>query len=123
MINLKKIFTPKINNAECNFGQYADLWPNHKDSCMRIIRITSNYIVYINKQNNIDWETKEDYDAKKTEQDKIESEKALSHCLIAERKPTGGLGNESILSFKIIVGEAIVNTTYLGKQTIIELTV
>ena len=97
------------NNSSCNFGQYDELWQNHKDSCMKIIRITDDYIVHVDKQSNIDWETTKVYDSKKTEKENIASEKALSHCLIAERKPTGGLSDEAILSFKTIVGEAIVN--------------
>lgn len=97
------------NNLSCDFGQYDDLWKSHKHECLKIIRITKEYIVYVDRQNNIDWETTEAYDSKKTDEDKIESEKALSHCLIAEHKPTGGLSDEAILSFKTIIGEAIVN--------------
>lgn len=100
-----------MNNqaAQCDFGQYKDLWGNHNESCKKIIRITSNYIVYIDKQNNIDWETTEKYDSTKDDRYRIDSEKLLSHCLIVEHKPTGGLSEESVLSFKTIVGEAIVN--------------
>ena len=113
----------KINNPSCDFGQYNETWKNHKDSCMKIIRITNKYIVYIDKQNNIDWETTEAYDLTKKEKEKIESEKAISHCTITERKPTGGLSNEAILSFKTIVGEAIVNClegNYEGTYEILE---
>lgn len=100
----------KINESpQCDFGQYEELWKNHKASCKKIIRITSSYIICIDKQNNIDWETTADYDSAKEVEERIESEKILSHCLITEHKPTGGLCEESILSFKTIVGEAIVN--------------
>lgn len=91
---------------------------------MKIIRITNDYIVHVDKQGNIDWETTKAYDSTKKEVEKIESEKALSHCLIAERKPTGGLSNEAILSFKTIVGEAIVNClerNYEGTYEILKL--
>ncbi|WP_146115868.1 hypothetical protein, partial [Malikia granosa] len=111
-------------NSSCDFGQYDELWKNHKNSCMKIIRITNEYIVYIDKQDNIDWETTEAYDSTKTAEEKISSEKALSHCLIAERKPTGGLSNEAILSFKTIIGEAIVNClekNYEGTYEILKL--
>lgn len=112
------------DNSSCDFGQYDELWKNHKNSCMKIIRITNEYIVHVDKQSNIDWETTEAYDSTKTEVEKIASEKALSHCLIAERKPTGGLSNEAILSFKTIVGEAIVNClerNYEGTYEILKL--
>lgn len=114
----------KKYDSSCDFGQYDELWKNHKNSCQKIIRITNEYIVHIDKQSNIDWETTEAYDSTKTEKEKIASEKALSHCLIAERKPTGGLSNEAILSFKTIVGEAIVNClerNYEGTYEILKL--
>ncbi len=114
----------KKDNSSCDFGQYDELWKNHKNSCLKVIRITNDYIVHIDKQQNIDWETTEAYDSTKNEEEKIASEKALSHCLIAERKPTGGLNKEAILSFKTIVGEAIVNClekNYEGTYEILKL--
>jgi hypothetical protein len=99
----------KKESRTCDFGQYDQLWGAHRDSCKRIIRITGKYIVYIDKQNNIDWETTEDYDASRTDEGRRENEKVLSQCLIAEHKPTAGLSDSVVLSFKIIIGEAIVN--------------
>lgn len=93
----------------CDFGQYDELWKVHKNSCKRIIRITGRYIVCIDRQNNIDWETTEEYDKSKSEEGRRENEKVLSQCLIAEHKPTAGLSESTILSFKTIIGEAIVN--------------
>jgi len=97
------------NNSQCDFGQYADLWGSHNESCKRIIRITSDYIVYLDKRNNIDWETTAGYDTSKSSENRAEREKVLSQCSIAEHKPVDGLSEASILSFKTIVGEAIVN--------------
>lgn len=99
----------KDNNTPCDFGQYKDLWTNHNTSCRKIIRITSDYIVYIDGANNIDWETTEAYDSSRPAENKGERERVLSLCLIAEHKPTGGLSSASITSFKTIIGEAIVN--------------
>lgn len=93
----------------CDFGQYDPLWGAHKNSCRRIIRITGRYIVYIDRQNRIDWETTEDFDSSRLEEARRENEKVLSQCLIAEHKPTAGLNEETVLGFKTIVGEAIVN--------------
>lgn len=93
----------------CDFGQYEDAWGQHKANCKSIIRITENYIVYIDKRNNIDWETDDKKISALLEDDKKNQEKLLSQCLISEHKPTGGLSEESILSFKTIIGEAIVN--------------
>ena len=96
-------------NRTCDFGQYTVLWGSHSGDCKRIIRITAKYIVYIDKKNNIDWETTEAFDALGTEEEKREREKILSQCLIAEHKPTAGLDEDVILSFKTIIGEALVN--------------
>jgi hypothetical protein len=108
----------------CDFGQYEELWGRqHKDNCKIIIRITKNYIVYIDKENNIDWETEEAYDALKSSDNNSNREKVLSQCLIAEHKPIGGLSETSILSFKTIVGEAIVNCledNYDGSNDILQ---
>jgi len=99
----------KKKEEACDFGQYDELWKVHKNSCKRIIRITGRYIVCIDRQNNIDWETTEDFDDSKSEQARRENEKILSQCLIAEHKPTAGLSESTIISFKTIIGEAIVN--------------
>jgi predicted small secreted protein len=99
----------KIKNLPCYFGQYDKSWGNHKDNCKKIIRITGNYIVFIDNRNNIDWETTEAYDTSIPREINGNRMKALSQCLITEHKPTGGLSEASILSFKTIVSEAIVN--------------
>lgn len=93
----------------CDFGQYDKGWGHHKISCKKIIRITENYIVFIDIRNNIDWETTDAYDASIPKEINGDREKALSQCLIGEHKPTEGLSEASILSFKTIVGESIVN--------------
>jgi len=99
----------KEDSPLCDFGQYQTLWGHHKESCKKIVRITGDYIIYIDRNHNIDWETTEEYDSRITGDEKATAENVLSHCLISEQKPTGGLSDESILSFKNIVGEAIVN--------------
>lgn len=101
--------TTREEDRQCDFGQYEELWKSHITSCKKIIRITSDYIVHIDKRNNIDWETTEEFDKSKTEEEGRLKEKIFSKCLIAEHKPTAGLDEETIVSFKTIVGEAIVN--------------
>lgn len=91
-----------------DFGQYEPLWGGHKPNCARIIRMTENYFVFIDLENNIDWETTEAYDAS-VKEDRVRRERALSQCLIAEHKPTEGLSKSSIVNFKTIIGEAVVN--------------
>lgn len=106
---LSKMNDKKRKTLPCDFGQYDKSWGNHKDSCQQIIRMTENYIIFIDNKNNIDWETTEAYDASIPREINGNREKALSQCLITEHKPTEGLSKASILSFKTIVGEAIVN--------------
>lgn len=99
----------KTPNCQNEFGQYESVWGGHGKNCKHIIRITKDYIVFIDRLNNIDWETSEECDKSRTVADKGLNEKTLSQCLIAEHKPTGGLSEASIISFKTIIGEAIVN--------------
>ena len=94
---------------QCDFGQYDKLWGNYKDSCKKIIRITEKYIVFIDNRNDIDWETKDDHDASMSMENNVARARVLSQCLIGEHKPIEGLSEDSILSFKMIIGEAIVN--------------
>lgn len=99
----------KKQKLSCDFGQYDKTWGSHKDNCKLIIRITENYIIYIDSRNNIDWETTKAYDSSDLSKNNADKEKILSQCLIYEHKPIGGLSEASILSFKTIIGEAIVN--------------
>ncbi|WP_354686360.1 hypothetical protein [Cupriavidus necator] len=94
---------------QCEFGQYEEIWGGHRGNCKRIIRITADYIVLVDRNKNIDWETTKSYDDSRSLEDKKNVEKTLSQCSIAEHKPTSGLSEASVLSFKTIVGEAIVN--------------
>lgn len=103
------MWAKKKEELHCEFGQYEEIWGDHRGNCKRIIRITANYIVLIDKNKNIDWETTEVYDASRSMEDKKRFEKMLSQCSIAEHMPTGGLSEVSVLSFKTIVGEAVVN--------------
>lgn len=104
-----KTFFKEKKIIPCDFGQYNDLWEHHRSKCKKIIRITNNYIVFIEHSNNIDWESTNEHDDSFTVEEKGEKEKSLSQCSIIEHKPLEGLSESSILSFKTVVGEAIVN--------------
>jgi hypothetical protein len=102
--------TPLLENKyKEDFGLYADVWKNHRENYKRIIRVTKDYIVYIDKNNNIDWETTDQYDNAKLNENSKTHEKLLSQCSIVEHKPFYGLSEASIISFKIIIGESLVN--------------
>ncbi|MFX7792796.1 hypothetical protein ABTK00_20380, partial [Acinetobacter baumannii] len=65
---------------EKDFGDYAEIWKHHKGNYKFIIRITKNYIVFVNNYSDIDWETTDEYDtsfenvSKKTDHNKYISE-------------------------------------------------
>ena len=99
----------KKTDNPCDFGQYDSVWGQHRISCKIIIRITEDYIVFIDHKNNIDWETIDTYDASRPLDKKQEYEKYLSLSSIVEHHPIDGLSVDSVLSFKTIIGEAIVN--------------
>lgn len=94
---------------DCDFGQYNQQWASHRSECKKIIRISNKYIVFIDRSNNIDWESTDKHDESFTEEEKGEKEKSLSQCSIIEHNPLEGLSESTILSFKTVVGEAIVN--------------
>lgn len=109
IFNWKNRKFPSNFDYKNDFGIFAEQWSGHKDNYKQIIRVTESYIVYVTKANMIDWETTKGHDDCKAKDDKKEYEKALSQCSVTEHKPTYGLSEASLLSFKIIVGEAIVN--------------
>jgi len=92
-----------------DFGQYREIWGGHERNCKCIIRITSDYIVYIDHRNRIDWESTDEYDATRPPEEKQKRESFISQCSIYEHKPIAGLSDSNILSYKTIVGEAMVN--------------
>lgn len=93
------------------FGKYAEKWKTHHNNFMYIVRITENYIVYINKNLLVDWETSAEFDQKisaNPEEEKKQSE-YISCCMNLEQKSIEGLTENTIVSFKKIICEAIVN--------------
>lgn len=115
-LNLMKCFDKrkKAKHAlliESEFGSYAEQWKSHQHNFIYIVRITADYIVYINKKMNIDWETSKEYDQKSLEnpdQGKEQSD-CISLCMNLEQKPIEGMSSFSTISFKKIICEAIVN--------------
>lgn len=102
--------TPKKCTFEQDFGNYAESWKHHKGNYKFIIRITTDYIVFVNNNNDVDWETtdKFDNDLKGLLEEK-DHNKYISECQNLDQQPTEGLSESSIISLKKIIGEAIVN--------------
>lgn len=116
--NLLECFRKTKKITLYDFGQYNELWSHHREKCKKIIRITDRYIVYINHENNIDWETTKEYDELSSKEDNPKKEKALSQCAIAEHQSVEGLSESSILDFKTIIGEAIVNCLEINLEDV-----
>lgn len=95
---------------EQDFGNYAELWKYHKDNYKFIVRITRDYIVFVNNSNDIDWETTDEFDLKlENMSEKKDHNKYISECQNLDQQPIEGLSESSIISLKKIIGEAIVN--------------
>ncbi|WP_335956432.1 hypothetical protein [Acinetobacter bereziniae] len=100
----------KICTFEQDFGNYSELWKHHKDNYKVVIRITKNYIVFINKYNDVDWETTDEFDNNlKDSPEEKDHNKFISECQNLDQQPTDGLSESSIISLKKIICEAIVN--------------
>lgn len=95
---------------EQDFGNYAELWKHHKDNYKFIVRITNRYIVFVNNNNDIDWETTDEFDSKlEGSPEEKDHNKYISESQNLDQQPTEGLSESSIISLKKIIGEAIVN--------------
>ncbi len=95
---------------EKDFGDYAEIWKHHKGNYKFIIRITKNYIVFVNNYSDIDWETTDEYDTSfENVSKKTDHNKYISECQNFDQQPIEGLSSTSVISLKKIIGEAIVN--------------
>ncbi len=90
-----------------------------------LILATKRYIVFIDKDGDVDWETTTDYDKEATttsgyDRDKLNS--VLNDAALVETTPSDGLSQVAKLQFKRLVGEAIargLDHDYDGAKSII----
>ncbi|UJA04226.1 hypothetical protein F9230_07625 [Acinetobacter johnsonii] len=125
MFCLKK---EKTNSTKCtyeqDFGNYAELWKHHKDNYKFIVRITKDYIVFVNKNNDVDWETTDEFDDNlKGLPEEKDFNKFISECQNLDQQPIEGLNESSIVSLKKIIGEAIVNCFEFNYEAAIKILV
>ena len=91
-------------------GDYSDVWQHHDIGVL--IRATQDFVVHIDKNGHIDWETTREYDrsVKTTTGYSITKYSAiLNDCAVLETLPCPGFSSETIIQFKRLLGEAIVN--------------
>jgi hypothetical protein len=104
-------------------GDYAEQWAHH--DWKFLIKATKNFLVYIDKENNLDWETSREYDSVNEAADPKDVAKRaalMNDCAVLETTPCGGLDASAIHHFKRLIGEAIANSldgNYVAAQKMV----
>lgn len=91
-------------------GDYLEIWQHHDIGVL--IRATKDFLVHIDKNGHIDWETTRDYDQSVKGDAGYNGAKEsaiLNDCAILETSPCAGLSVETVTQFKRLLGEAMVN--------------
>lgn len=91
-------------------GDYPDIWQHHDIGVL--IRATKDFLVHIDKNGHIDWETTPDYDRSVKGDARHNGAKEgaiLNECAVLETSPCSGLSGETVTQFKRLLGEAMVN--------------
>jgi hypothetical protein len=88
-------------------GDYADNWRHIKHAYL--IHADEHFIVFIDRDQDIDWETSPEYDAK-GHQDEYKHNAILNDAAVLEATPCDGVRADMKLQFKRLVGEAIVRS-------------
>lgn len=101
-------------------GDYAAQWSHHKVGTLVIS--TANFIVHIDDQGDLEWETTPKYDSdiqnKKT-YDRIQHNAILNDATILEVAPQEGLNSETKKHYLRLIGEALarcLDTDYEGAK-------
>lgn len=97
------------NKKEAPRGDYAEKWSHHNVGYL--IASTENYIVYLDEEGDIDWETTPEYDADLARSPIYNLEMRNSICsdaALLEVSPCEGLSDVMQRHFKRLIGEALV---------------
>jgi hypothetical protein len=90
-------------------GDYSDNWDHIKTSVL--IRSTSDYIVFLDADGDLDWETSIIYDEseeKNPQFDVAKSNSILTDAALLEATPCEGIDAATCRNFRRIIGEALV---------------
>jgi hypothetical protein len=85
-------------------SDYGDVWGHVKPDYL--IRVTKDYIVYLDKENDLDWETRPEYD-KHGPADRKKHNAVLSDAAVLECTPCHGLPTQTKRQFKRLIGEGL----------------
>jgi hypothetical protein len=96
-----------MNNGR---GDYIEQWRHIEPLIQVLIISTREYIVFIDKDGDIDWETTQEYDEKAPKDVGYDLAKAnliRNEAAVIETTPCGALTPDTKLQFKRLIGEAI----------------
>jgi hypothetical protein len=91
--------------SEDTRGDYQDQW-DHVDP-LYLIRQTKGFIVFLDKEGDLDWETTKEYDSE-GHKDFDAHNSIMNDAALLEETPSEGLQAKQIRQFKRLIGEAMV---------------
>jgi hypothetical protein len=90
----------------------TEKWKPHEKEVRYLVRESDHYIVFIDRELDVDWDTDSELNKSLDKQKGTEAEKqyynALTQAAVVETMPSDGLNLTKKLRFKRLVGEAIV---------------
>lgn len=86
-------------------GDYEAQWAHVKRK--ELIRAAEHFVVVIDLKDKLDWETTPTYDAAEREDERAQND-ILGQAKLLEEYPSACLSHEVVLSFRRLIGEAIV---------------
>jgi hypothetical protein len=110
-----------IRSGGATRGDYKDLWKDVKR--LFDINVTDEYIVFVDKESDLDWETTEEYDAEHTERppfDLAKCNEILNQAALLEATPCDGFSPPVKNQFKRLIGEGVacnLEHDYIGAQS------
>jgi len=97
-------------NGKLDTGSYEKRWSHLKDRIKLLIITTDRYIVFIDIDDDLDWETTQEYDqsAPNEQNYNVSSHnKVLNEAAILETTPCDGIDKKIQVNFKRLIGEAL----------------
>lgn len=97
------------DHSRDNLRAYKALWPDHDVGYL--IKSTERYIVYLDKEGDIDWSTTDAHDAAERASETFDPRKrnaVENDAAILEVTPSTGLSPQTCRQFKRLIGEALV---------------
>ena len=104
-----EIDNANLENSEIARGDYREKWGHI--SYKYPILIDCDFIVFIDHENDLDWETSRDWDARGPK-DRTKHNVILNEAALLEATPCDGLSSQIQLRYKRLIGEAIARSLH-----------